>query len=88
MCFNRAEGAEQFPHNRRNGRRDPAAENRMLWVQRAFGEDQVGIKSRHTRGEGEGTNQRNSTSTQDPHACFLYSQSRLLTGLQGEGCLR
>uniref|UniRef100_A0A8C7XAR5 Homologous-pairing protein 2 homolog n=1 Tax=Oryzias sinensis TaxID=183150 RepID=A0A8C7XAR5_9TELE len=32
VCLNRAEGAEQFPHNRRNGRRDPAAEKRMLWV--------------------------------------------------------
>lgn len=50
----RAERAQQLSDNRGNGVRDPAAESRVCWAQSAFGEDKVGHRSRHTRGEREG----------------------------------
>lgn len=54
ICDDRTEGAKQLPYNRGNGVRDPGAKSRVFWVQSPTGEDKVGLKSHHARGEGQG----------------------------------
>lgn len=54
LFTDRAEGAQQLPHNPGNDVGGPGAEGRVFRLRSASGEDQVRHESRHTGGEREG----------------------------------